>query len=113
MRESYGRAVCEDEPILRARTTRTQRGYLPLTARIIQSEGTIRQRNAVYELYSQVHGDNRIHFEIVREFVQKVVVCQAEKINGRRTQRIDLYFNSVGHIRLPVHNIVFLLYRLS
>ena len=51
--------------------------------------------------------------EIVREFVQKVVVCQAEKINGRRTQRIDLYFNSVGHIRLPVHNIVFLLYRLS
>ncbi len=41
---------------------------------------------------------------IVREFVQKVVVYQAEKINGRRTQRIDLYFNGVGQILLPVQN---------
>ena len=42
--------------------------------------------------------------ELVREFVQKVVVYQAEKINGRRTQRIDLYFNGVGQILLPVQN---------
>lgn len=42
--------------------------------------------------------------EIVREFVQKVVVYQAEKINGRRTQRIDLYFNGVGQILLPVQD---------
>lgn len=42
--------------------------------------------------------------EIVREFVQKVVVYQAEKINGRRTQRIDLYFNGVGQILLPTQN---------
>lgn len=42
--------------------------------------------------------------EIVREFVQKVVIYQAEKINGRRTQRIDLYFNGVGQIRLPMQD---------
>ena len=42
--------------------------------------------------------------EVVREFVQKVVVYQAEKINGRRTQRIDLYFNGVGQILLPVQD---------
>lgn len=42
--------------------------------------------------------------EIVREFVQKVIVYQAEKINGRRTQRIDLYFNGVGQICLPFQN---------
>ncbi|WP_438849004.1 DUF4368 domain-containing protein [Anaerocaecibacter muris] len=42
--------------------------------------------------------------EVVREFVQKVVVYQAEKINGRRTQRIDLYFNGVGQILLPTQN---------
>lgn len=42
--------------------------------------------------------------EIVREFVQKVVIYQAEKINGRRTQRIDLYFNGAGQILLPVQN---------
>ncbi len=42
--------------------------------------------------------------EVVREFVQKVVVYQAEKINGRRTQRIDLYFNGIGQILLPVQD---------
>lgn len=42
--------------------------------------------------------------ELVREFVQKVVVYQAEKINGRRTQRIDLYFNGIGQIPLSVHD---------
>lgn len=40
--------------------------------------------------------------ELEREFVQKVVVYQAEKINGRRTQRIDLYFNGIGQIFLPI-----------
>ncbi len=39
--------------------------------------------------------------ELVREFVQKVVIYQAEKINGRRTQRIDIYFNGIGQIFLP------------
>lgn len=39
--------------------------------------------------------------ELVREFVQKVVVYQAEKINGHRTQRLDLYFNGIGQILLP------------
>lgn len=42
--------------------------------------------------------------EIVREFVQKVVVYQAEKINGRRMQRIDIYFNGVGQILLPTQD---------
>ena len=42
--------------------------------------------------------------EIVRKIVQKVVVYQAEKINGRRMQRIDLYFNDVGQILLPVQD---------
>ena len=42
--------------------------------------------------------------EIAREFVQKVVVYQAEKINGRRMQRIELYFNGVGQILLPVQD---------
>ena len=42
--------------------------------------------------------------ELVREFVQKVVVYQAEKIEGRRTQRIDLYFNGIGQIPLPTQD---------
>lgn len=42
--------------------------------------------------------------EIVREFVQKVVVHQAEKIDGKRTQKIELYFNYVGQIPIPTQD---------
>ena len=42
--------------------------------------------------------------EIVREFVQKVVVHQAEKIDGKRTQMIELYFNYVGRIPIPTQD---------
>lgn len=43
--------------------------------------------------------------EIVREFVHKVVVHQAEKVDGKRTQMIELYFNYVGQIVLPTQDI--------
>lgn len=39
--------------------------------------------------------------EIVREFVHKVVVHQAEKTDGKRTQTIELHFNHVGQITIP------------
>lgn len=61
MRQSYRRTFCKNEPILRARTTGTQRAYLLLTARVIQGERTVRQRNAVYALGAKVYGDNRTH----------------------------------------------------
>ena len=42
--------------------------------------------------------------EIVREFVHKVVVHQAEKMDGKRTQKIELYFNYVGQILIPTQD---------
>ena len=42
--------------------------------------------------------------EIVREFVHKVVVHQAKKMDGKRTQKIELYFNYVGQIPIPTQN---------
>lgn len=42
--------------------------------------------------------------ELVREFVEKVVVHQAEKVNGHRVQQIELYFNGVGQIILPTQD---------
>jgi len=43
--------------------------------------------------------------EIVREFVHKVIVHQAEKVDGKRTQMIELYFNYVGQVILPTQDI--------
>ena len=39
--------------------------------------------------------------EIVREFIQKVIVHQAEKVNGKRWQAVEIIYNCVGVIPNP------------
>ncbi len=38
--------------------------------------------------------------EIIRTFIKRVNVYQAEKVDGKRTQRIQILFNEVGEINL-------------
>ena len=38
---------------------------------------------------------------IVNEFIKKIVVHSPEKINGKRFQKVDIFFNFVGEIHLP------------
>ena len=38
---------------------------------------------------------------LLREFVEKIVVHEAEEIDGKRTQAIDIYYSFVGKIDLP------------
>ena len=39
--------------------------------------------------------------EIIREFVEKIIVFKAEKIDGHRTQRIQIVYNCIGAVELP------------
>jgi len=39
--------------------------------------------------------------EIIREFVEKVYVYKAEKIDGHRVQRIKIIYNCIGEFTLP------------
>ena len=39
--------------------------------------------------------------EIIREFIDKIIVFKAEKVDGRRTQRIQIFYNCIGAIELP------------
>ena len=39
--------------------------------------------------------------EIIREFVEKVYVYKAEKVDGRRVQRIRIVYNCIGEFTLP------------
>ena len=39
---------------------------------------------------------------IVNEFIKKIVVHAPEKIDGKRFQKVDIVFNFVGEIHLPV-----------
>ena len=39
--------------------------------------------------------------EIIREFVEKIIVFKAEKVDGHRTQRIQIIYNCIGAVEIP------------
>ena len=40
--------------------------------------------------------------EIIREFVEKIYVHKAERIDGKRVQRIRIVWNCIGELTLPM-----------
>lgn len=40
--------------------------------------------------------------EILNELIEKIVIHQKEKVNGKKTQEIDIYYRGVGIISFPV-----------
>ena len=40
--------------------------------------------------------------EILNELIEKILVHQAEKVNGKKVQEIDIYYRGVGIISFPV-----------
>jgi len=40
--------------------------------------------------------------EIIREFVEKIYIYKAERIDGRRVQRIKIVWNCIGEFEPPV-----------
>ena len=39
--------------------------------------------------------------EIIREFVEKIIVFKAEKMDGHRQQRIQIIYNAIGAVEIP------------
>ena len=39
--------------------------------------------------------------EIIRDFIEKIIVYKAEKVDGVRTQRIRIIYNCIGAIDFP------------
>ena len=39
--------------------------------------------------------------EIIREFVEKIIVFKAEKVDGHRVQRIQIIYNCIGAVEIP------------
>ena len=39
--------------------------------------------------------------EVVREFIEKVIIHKAEKVNGRRRMKIDIFYNGIGKVDIP------------
>ncbi len=44
-----------------------------------------------------------LNAELIREFVEKIMVYKAERIDGRRVQRIRIIWNCIGEFMPPMH----------
>ncbi len=42
-----------------------------------------------------------LNAEIIREFVDRIIVFKAEKVNGHRQQKIQIVYNCIGAVDLP------------
>ena len=40
--------------------------------------------------------------EILNELIEKIVIHQTKKVNGKKVQEIDIYYRGVGIISFPV-----------
>lgn len=41
--------------------------------------------------------------EIINELIDKIYIYQSEKVNGKPTQQIDIYYNGIGIINIPLN----------
>jgi hypothetical protein len=48
--------------------------------------------------------NEKVNAEILREFVNKVIVYNVEKVNGHRQQKIQIVYNCIGTIDLMQQN---------
>ena len=39
--------------------------------------------------------------ELLRAFIDKIVVYHKEQIQGETVQRVDIYYKMIGHVELP------------
>jgi len=39
--------------------------------------------------------------EIIRQFIEKIIVYKAEKVDGHRQQNIEVIFNCIGAVEIP------------
>ena len=39
--------------------------------------------------------------DVAREFIEKIIVHKAEKVDGHRQMKIDIFYNGIGKVDLP------------
>ena len=53
------------------------------------------------ELVQKYTRRDEFTYEIARKFIEKVIVHKAEKVDGHRQMRIDIFYNGIGKVDLP------------
>ena len=81
---------------------------ITLNAKIIELEGKIKAINEqssstshFMELVQKYTRIDELTHEVTREFIEKVIIHKAEKVNGHRQMNIDIFYNGIGKVDLP------------
>ena len=79
-----------------------------LESRVVELKGTMTAEHhsalnvdhflALVQKYTDIH---ELTAEMIREFVEKILVYKAERIDGRRAQRIKIVWNCIGELTPP------------
>lgn len=79
-----------------------------LKEKIAELEGKIKAINEqtastshFMELVQKYTRIDELTHEIAREFIEKVIVHKAEKVDGHRQMKIDIFYNGIGKVDLP------------
>lgn len=66
---------------------------------VVREEGESVDR--FMKLVNKYSDITELNAEIIRTFVEKIIVYEAEKINGVKTQRVKIIYNCVGTVSVP------------
>lgn len=79
-----------------------------LQAKVIEIEKTIGDEskkiidvNYFLDLAKKYYDIQKLDCEIIRTFIEKVIVHKAEKIDGKRCQRIEIKYIGIGSVAIP------------
>ena len=79
-----------------------------LKEKIAELEGKIKAINEqtastshFMELVQKYTRIDELTHEIAREFIEKVIIHKAEKVDGHRQMKIDIFYNGIGKVDLP------------
>lgn len=67
----------------------------------VEQERTDSDIESFYSLVDKYTAFDELTPSMLNEFVDKVLVHRAEKIDGRRTQKVEVYLNFIGMIDFP------------
>ncbi len=92
-------------------TTTYEQEQSQLESRIVELNTVIQKQKEIVlntehflQLVRKYTDIQELDAEIIREFVNKVIVYNAEKVNGRRQQKIQIVYNCIGTIDLMQQN---------
>lgn len=84
-------------------------GQKQLKERVTELQGTIHtaedqslNTDRFLKLVRKYTDIQKLDAEIIREFVEKIIVFQPEKVDGHRQQKIQIIYNCIGAVDIPI-----------